>query len=309
MRYDLISRAHDPGPSIAIVANRVQVYLTHFPSLLAAPCEIHCLTLGGIMRKVNQRAFTLVELLVVFAIIGILAALLLTGVAQAKARAQRIQCANNVRQLGLALQEFRTENHFYPLNDDPAKGSDFFLGRSWMGSLTSQLALTLNESNWENSVWYCPAAPPRSSWPGGVDFCSYGYNGFGMAAVHDENLLGLGGHKVSSEVNSNGPPTFGPPVNESEVANPSDMMAIGDGLIGNSLGIVDGEPWIQRQPVIGDFLGSTKRAHLRHQDRANVFFCDGHIESPRLQFMFADTNDNALAHWNRDHLPHRELLQ
>lgn len=106
------------------------------------------------MRKVNQRAFTLAELLVVVAITGILAVLLLTAVAQAKARAQRIECANNVRQLGFALQEFRTKNHFYPVNDDPAKGSDFVLGRSWMGSLTSQLALALNESNWENSISY-----------------------------------------------------------------------------------------------------------------------------------------------------------
>ncbi len=41
---------------------------------------------------------------------------------------------------------------------------------------------------------------------------------------------------------------------------------------------------------------------------ANVAFCDGHVESPTLQFLFADTSDAALSRWNRDHQPHRERL-
>jgi prepilin-type processing-associated H-X9-DG protein len=46
----------------------------------------------------------------------------------------------------------------------------------------------------------------------------------------------------------------------------------------------------------------------RHQGKANVVFCDGHVESPTLQFLFEDTSDAALSRWNRDHLPHREKL-
>jgi len=42
--------------------------------------------------------------------------------------------------------------------------------------------------------------------------------------------------------------------------------------------------------------------------KANVVFCDGHVESPTLQFLFADTSDAALSRWNRDHQPHRERL-
>ena len=55
-------------------------------------------------------------------------------------------------------------------------------------------------------------------------------------------------------------------------------------------------------------LASTKRAYARHQGKANVVFCDGHVESPALKFLFEDTSDAALVRWNRDHLPHREKL-
>jgi hypothetical protein len=42
--------------------------------------------------------------------------------------------------------------------------------------------------------------------------------------------------------------------------------------------------------------------------QANVVFCNGHVESPTLKFLFAATSDAALSRWNRDHQPHRELL-
>jgi prepilin-type processing-associated H-X9-DG protein len=257
----------------------------------------------------------LIELLVVIAIMGVLGALLLAATAQARGRAQRIHCASNVRQLGIALQAFVADNGVYPLEANPDWRQGAYPEHLSMWSKTLQFtelsvpgSADTNRvpfSKWSGeSVWKCPAANKPFFWPTNTVLFSYGYNVQGLCARTDARSLGLGGLNVWSALQ-----LPAPPVPESAVANPAEMMAIGDGFKGGDGVIVDGDNWLWRTYGLTNELGSIARSLARHQGRACVVFCDGHVESPTLQFLLADTSDAALDRWNRDHQPHRESLQ
>jgi prepilin-type N-terminal cleavage/methylation domain-containing protein/prepilin-type processing-associated H-X9-DG protein len=66
-------------------------------------------------RRKSPRGFTLIELLVVIAIIAVLIALLLPAVQAAREAARRAQCINNMKQIGLGINNYESSNGCYPL--------------------------------------------------------------------------------------------------------------------------------------------------------------------------------------------------
>ena len=69
------------------------------------------------IRNHKSQAFTLVELLVVIAIIGVLVGLLLPAVQAAREAARRMQCANRLRQIGLATHNYHVAHNCFPISN------------------------------------------------------------------------------------------------------------------------------------------------------------------------------------------------
>ncbi len=225
-------------------------------------------------------AVTLIELLFVIAIIGILAALLLTAISRSKQKALQIACVSNLHQVGIELQSFLANSHTYPSFFSPLKSEypGYWYHQIQERGSKDAISDGLFHVNLKG-VWHCPANDTSPF--------SYGYNTSGVRFQWGPtNSLGL---QRSFPHDSDYSQIA--PIRESEVTAPAEMMAIGDTLGG---------------ALTFDRLDGNATA--RHQGKDNVLFCDGHVESPTIDFLFVNSSDAALVRWNRDHQSHRDQL-
>src|SRR5262245_58791337 len=285
-------------------------------------------------RSHHRLGFTLIELLVVIAIIAILAALLLPLLSRAKRNADAALCKSNLRQIGLGLAMYVGELGAYPLLYAPSfivehpRGGPLVLKtlQTYLEPYTgargldtgTQLTNFGGKFKVLTSIYSCPGYDRVSGRHLDSPFATgFGYNARGVTedphGAPTKLVFGL------AYANTTEDPTLALPVRENQVTHPSDMIAVGDSVMNSDpsgqgfAGFNDLSSGLNVRdwavlPSFARDAALRQAFERRHSSRWQVVFCDDHVESLKTEQLFNHKDPEVLKRWNRDNLPHAELL-
>ena len=140
------------------------------------------------VRRCHRAGFTLIELLVVIAIIAILAAILFPVFAGARQAAQKTTCISNLKQLGLAVNMYNSDNKETFM---PGSTTGWVLEGLWWNKLEPYLKSLKVDSL--AGVYVCPSSPKTGA---GSDRRTYGYNYSYLGGIYSSPTSAPSGARV-----------------------------------------------------------------------------------------------------------------
>jgi prepilin-type processing-associated H-X9-DG protein/prepilin-type N-terminal cleavage/methylation domain-containing protein len=256
----------------------------------------------------GNSAFTLMELLVVIALIAILAALLLPALSAAKVKAKSINCVNNEKQVMLATKLYLDDNGGTILPLWIAAGAAGYVPNDPATfSIQSPLywwadKLRIDGYGADKGVMDCPALTRPATKSSGGLYSSVRPLGIGMNFPEygwTANTPGLPQHLYSH-------------AKENTVGQPSQSVVYGDAAAITNPNEPDADNWVEapatgsiflRVPSdVAEYALGDSRSVPRHSGRVNAAFFDGHVAAIKNSAIgYEDSRTDYAALWPRNH--------
>ena len=221
-------------------------------------------------------SFTLIDLLVVIAIIAILAGILMPALQQARERSRTAGCVSNLKQLAQANELYSSDNKDYYAPYARFSGRDS--GRTypsplWWGETASATETKFNERGYlssyvsnNKSILVCETVAPLVKFGDDTVGGSYGYNANGVGGVGYMQFKETGKSSTNTDA-------YGQSVKSSSIRKPGSLIMFGDTVEAGGMRAVTALAAIDR--IYGP--DSYKYIHFRHSKRANIAWADGHV--------------------------------
>ena len=216
----------------------------------------------------KNKKFTLIELMVVIAIIGILASLLLPVLGQARKKAIAVQCVNNLKQILIATAMYNESNDdYFPSRDTSKKITydDLLAGYDGRASLSPNLmdedGLTSENAGGSTAIYKCPTSPsleyPERSY--GITLWGNSQSKFyGISGIIKVDNVWIPKSRTSSHIN--GPSEV---IAYGERYNEGDTYRMGD---------------LGKDVTSAHHMKSDSGGNEYHQKKSNFGMVDGHVE-------------------------------